>query len=345
MALAVWLALGTSATAETLRIATFHTELSRKGPGILVRDLDRGAPDIAAVVAMIAEIAPDVIVLQDIDYDAGGAALTLLAGRLEDAGAPFPFRFAARPNAGMATGLDLDADGYRGDARDAQGYGRFAGDGGMAVLSRFPIGDVTDLSALLWRDLPGATPPPMTEEVAAIQRLSSVAHWIVPVKTPGGTLTLMTWHATSPVFDGPEDRNGRRAQDETALWLRVLDGALDVPPPKERFAILGVGSIDPVDGEGRRVAITALLSDPRVQDPAPRSAGARAAADPSQAGDPALDTVDYDGPGNLRTSFILPSADLTVTGAGVLWPLDLSRYGAPEDLSRHRLVWADIDWD
>ncbi|QFU07133.1 hypothetical protein PARPLA_00053 [Rhodobacteraceae bacterium THAF1] len=338
-------ALATPAAAETLRVATFHTELSRAGPGLLLRDLDRGAPDVDAVVAMITEASPDVIVLQDIDYDADGAALGVLTERLADAGIDLPHSFAARPNAGMATGLDLDGDGYRGDARDAQGYGQYSGDGGMAVLSRFPIGAVTDLSPFLWRDLPEANPPSMTEEVAAIQRLSSVAHWIVPVETPGGALTLLTWHATPPVFDGPEDRNGRRADDEAALWLRVLDGALDMAPPERRFVVLGVGNVDPVDGEGRREAIRALLNDPRLTDPEPRSEGARAAADADHLGDPALDTSDYDGPGNLRTSFVLPSADLTVLDAGVLWPNDLSRFGAPENLSRHRLVWVDIALD
>ena len=295
---------------------------------------------------MIAEAAPDVLVLQDIDYDAGGAALNALTQNLMVAGVDYPHSFAARPNAGLSTGLDLNGDGRKGDPRDAQGYGRFLGDGGMAVLSRFPIGPVTDLSKLLWRDLPGATPPPMPPEVAAVQRLSSVAHWIVPIETPRGTLTLLPWHATPPVFDGPEDRNGRRANDEAALWLRLLDGALDVPAPESRFAVIGVGNVDPEDGEGRREAIDALLSDPRLQDPAPRSDGAAADADPDHIGDPSLDTVDYDEtPGNLRVSFILPSADLTVQDAGVLWPVDLSRFGAPDDLPRHRLVWVDLALD
>ncbi len=288
---------------------------------------------------MIEAASPDILVLQDIDYDAGGAALSALSEQIEP---PYPHQFALLPNSGMSTGLDLDEDGRRGDPRDAQGFGYFAGDGGMAILSRFPIveEDVRDLSDLLWRDLPGAIPPPLPEDVEAAQRLSSVGHWIVPVDTAQGRLTLMTWSATPPVFDGPEDRNGRRNRDETALWLRLLDGALDTPPPEPPFVIAGLGNVDPDEGEGRPDAIRALLSDPRVQDPAPTSPGAAAAGDPTE-------TVLFDPPtGPLRVSFVLPSADLTVTGSGVVWPTEgtpaAEALGPVDNWPRHRLVWVDV---
>ncbi len=353
---AAWLAcllvtLAGSAASDTLRLATFNTGLSARGPGLLLRDtLEGKSPPIAAVVAMIAEAAPDVLVLQDIDYDLGGATLAALADRIARSGPDYAYRFALRPNSGMATPFDLDGDGRRGGPRDRQGYGDFAGAGGMAVLSRYPIDTdaVVDLSDLLWRDLPGAIPPALPESVAGIQRLSSVAHWIVPVRLAGGALTLLTWHATPPVFDGVEDRNGRRNRDETALWLRLLDGELDVPAHAKRFVVIGVGNVDPVDGEGIRDSLGALLADPRLQDPAPRSEGAAAAADPGHEGDAALDTADYgDPPGNLRVSYILPSADLKVTGSGVLWPAAGSaaaaRLGRSEDWPQHRLVWIDLE--
>jgi hypothetical protein len=60
--------------------------------------------------------------------------------------APYPHRFAAPPNVGQPTGVDLDGDGRTWRARDAHGYGLFSGDGGMAILSRFPIGAVRDFS-------------------------------------------------------------------------------------------------------------------------------------------------------------------------------------------------------
>jgi len=118
----------------------------------------------------------------------------------------------------------MDGNGYTGDARDAQGYGRFSGDGGMAILSRYPIGELRDLSAILWKDVEDATLPTVdgalfpSEEAIVIQRLSTTGHWIVPISMPNGPpLTLMVWSATPLVFDGPEDRNGLRNRDELRL--------------------------------------------------------------------------------------------------------------------------------
>jgi hypothetical protein len=226
--------LAGGAFAEPLRIATYHTELSRDGPGLLLRDMRRDDAQVAAVAQVIAAADADVLLLLGIDYDLDLMALGALADRLAALGAPYPYRFALRPNTGMATGLDLDGDGRRGGPRDAQGYGRFAGEGGMAVLSRLPIRseEVRDFSGMLWRDLPGALlPDGMAPDVQAAQRLSTTAHWEVPLDLPqGGTLRLLGWHATPPVFDGPEDRNGRRNHDEAAFWLRLFDGSLPLPP-------------------------------------------------------------------------------------------------------------------
>ena len=300
-----------------------------------MRDLRKGGdPQLRAIQNVIADVSPDILLLTDFDYDLDALALgkfALMTG--------YPHHFAARPNTGMATGLDLDGDGYRGDARDAQGYGRFAGDGGMAILSRMAIDpqQVRSYSDLLWRDLPGAVLPQVdgqlfpSDAAIAVQRLSTGAHWIVPV----GPVSLLAWSATPPVFDGPEDRNGLRARDELRLTRMMID---DVTGP---FVVLGNANLDPVDGQGHPDAMAAFLADPRIQDPRPTSAGAKAAADPRHAGDPATDTADWpdDGPGNLRVSYVLPSADLQVTGAGVFWPKDdagLVTAGA------HRLVWVDI---
>ena len=163
------------------------------------------------MAAIVAEVRPDILLLTDFDYDAGGAAIGAFADRLAALGVDLPHRFALRPNSGMATGLDLDGNGRTGEARDAMGYGRFAGDGGLALLSRWPVdaAAVQDFSTLLWRDLPGATLPvadggPFPDEAAqAAQRLSSTAHWSVPVAAPGGPVTLLVWSAIPPVFDGP----------------------------------------------------------------------------------------------------------------------------------------------
>jgi hypothetical protein len=342
--LAALTALIVPAWADGLRVAVFHTELGRDGPGLLLRDIRSGEDaQVAAVVAVIAAARPDAILLLGIDHDLDLVAAAALADRLEAAGLALPYRFAPRPNTGLPTGLDLDGDGRRGGPRDAQGYGRFAGAAGMLLLSRLPIRAeaARDFTAMPWADLPGAIPP---EGTPAVQRLSTTGHWEVPLDLPGGgTLRLLAWAATPPVFDGPEDRNGRRNHDEAAFWLGLIAGALPWPPPEAPFVLLGGSNLDPADGEGRREALAALLALPALQDPAPRGASGR--VEPGHRGDPALDTALFgEGTGGLRTELILPSADLRVTGAGVLWPPGSDPFAATvAGASRHRLVWVDIE--
>lgn len=303
----------------------------------MLRDITRGKDaQVASVIATIVEADADVLVLQGIDHDLKNAALNALAEALAAAGADYPVRFALRPNSGMQSGLDLDGNGRTGEARDAQGYGDFSGQGGMAILSRLPLGaDVVDFSGLLWRDLPGARLPVHPDgapfpspEAQAVQRLSNVAHWAVPVEPPGAArFWLLAWHATPPVFDGPEDRNGLRNHDETALWLRYLEGALPRPAP-ERFVIAGVANADPVAGEAEKAALHALLAHPGVQDPLP--------------GQP---TVDWSGLGlgQMRVDYVLPSASLRVIGAGMAPAIPAPPSdGRDLSASRHRLVWVDL---
>jgi len=306
-----------------LRIATFNAELTRKGPGLLLRDILRGEdPQIDAFRSVMSQVRPDIIALQGIDFDLRGAALEALADDLATAGLVYPYRFTTAPNAGQASGLDLNGNGRLGDADDAHGYGRFNGNGGMAVLSRFPVleENVEDYSAMLWRDLPDNMYPMWDgtpfggEAVFDAHRLSSRGHWVVPVATPDfGTLRLMTYHATPPVYDGPEDRNGRRNNDETAFWLDYL--ARDNGPP---FAVLGTANIDPRRGSGRRDAIKALLRHRRLQNPFDDTP-----------------TADFREPfpGDLRVDYLLPSTAWQVLGHGIV---------TDRTASRHSLLWADI---
>ena len=273
----------------------------------------------------IAAANPDVITLQRFDYDLEGRALAAFADALGAQTAPYPYRYAAPPNAGLMTDLDLDADGKRGTARDAQGYGRFFGQGAMALLSRHPIATQTvqDFSTMLWRDLPNNLYPATKqgyfagEEVHNIQRLSSHGHWVVPIQHPSfGIVNILTFHASPPVFDGREDRNGRRNHDEVAFWSHYLDGALG-PSPTDGFILMGAANLDPHRGDGRSDAIATLLEHPKLQDPLPN-----------------VDTVLWEQTGPMRVDYVLPSNDWKITNAQVM----------PQnpDASRHRLVWVEL---
>lgn len=341
-------------SAETLRLATYHAELGQKGPGVLIGKILKGDEQVLAVVDVIASVSPDVLVLSGFDWDMGGHALEALAKRLSEAGADYPHLFAALPNAGLESRLDLDGNDRLGEARDSLGYGAFTGAGGMAVLSRMPLGEVRDFSDFPWSDLPGAIPPEVdgapfpSAEAAAARRLSSVAHWDVPVETTAGPVHLLAFSATTPVFDGPEDLNGRRNHDEIVFWQSLLEGELPFDPPEGPVVVIGGTNLDPIDGEGRHEAMRGLLDDPRFTDPAPASPGGAAAATPGQFGDPALDTADWTDPvpGNLRVDYVLPEAGLAVKDAGVVWPAPDDPFAETvETASRRRLVWVDVTLD
>ena len=320
----------------------------------MLRDLTKGEDaQIAAIAAVIVQAAPDVLLLTDFDYDLDGLALTAFSDMLAVRGVAYPYVFAARPNSGWPTGRDMDGNGRTGEARDAQGYGRFSGDGGMAVLSRWPIdtGAVTNLSGLLWRDVPGAVLPsvegvPFPEAaVYEVQRLSDTAHWIVPIKPDdAAAFDLLAWSATPPVFDGPEDRNGLRNRDELRLWENVIAQGRERP-----FFVIGNANLDPFDGEGLSGAMAQFLVNPAIQDPAPQSRGAAGFTDAAQLGPAQNDTASWplDGPGNLRVSYVLPSVDWRVTGAGVFWPAQddpLAAILGADGLAAgpHHLVWVDV---
>lgn len=274
---------------------------------------------------------PDVILLLGIDLDHNLHGVHALADLIGAAGHDLPHRIVATSNRGIATGVDLDGDGRSDSAGDTQGYARFQGQNGMAILSRYPLsGPVLDFTDTLWRDMPGGGAAVLTEQARTVQRLASNGFWQVPIALPGGrTLSLLTLDASPPVFDGPEDRNGLRNADEVRFWQHVLDGTIGTAP-EGPFVILGNANLDPKKGEGRRSAIRALLTDARLTDATPQSP------------DGGSETVNWPapGPGPMRVDYILPSRELKVVAAGIepAPPASDDRDRA----TRHQLVWLDI---
>ena len=197
-----------------------------------------------------------------------------------------------------------------------------------------------------------------TPEVQAIMPLSSKSHWDLPINIHGRVLHLLASHPTPPVFDGDEDRNGRRNHDEIRFWVDFLDpekgkalyddtGRHGGLPERSPFVLCGDLNADPIDGDSSNHPIKKLLASPRINaETIPSSKGGAQAsrrqggANAQHRGDPAHDTGDFDDemPGNLRVDYVLPSKELKVTAAKVYWPVD-------KDLSRasdHRLVYIDV---
>lgn len=364
-----------------IRVATYNVAMYRKRAGQLADELRSGESRQAANLAeVIQRIRPDVLLLCEIDYAPDDDPPRLFAQRyLAEsqgaglAGIEYPHRFAAPVNTGDHSGLDLDQDGRTDGPNDAWGYGRYPGQYGMAVLSRFPI----DASAsrtfrqLLWSDLPDARQPidPKTgkahypETIWKQLRLPSKSLWDVVVRPPKTKpLHLLGSHPTPPVFDGPEDRNGCRNADEIRLLTEYASGQLGDYFVDDRgragslgsgesFVVLGDLNADPADSEDRHGAIDRLLASPRVaRFAAPRSKGAVAAAkrgsklNSEQKGAASEDTANFgqDGVANLRVDYALPSEDLRVLGTGVYWPKPGEPGAKAVTASDHRLVWVDV---
>nr|WP_281494122.1 endonuclease/exonuclease/phosphatase family protein [Jannaschia sp. S6380] len=290
----------------------------------MMRDLRKGRdPQAEAALAVIAAARADIILLQDIDWDHGGLGLAVLVERLADLGADYRHSLALRPNSGTPSGHDLDGDGTTHEARDAMGYGWFTGDSGLALLSRLPLGSATDLSSTLWSDRSEAAKllPPGARDLVP---LATTAQWTVPIEIGGREATLITMAAGTPVFDGPEDRNGLRNRDELAL---VSELAADADLP----IVLGRANLDPDRGQGIRPAITGLLTHPKLQDPVPTARDGR------------TETAFWDDPGAMRVDYVLPPAAAKVVGAGVLGDAgDDALAGAVAEAGTGRLVWVDI---
>ncbi|MFB4317445.1 endonuclease/exonuclease/phosphatase family protein [Actinomadura sp. 21ATH] len=341
-----------------IRFATFNASLNRSTEGALVNDLStRSNAQAAAVAEIIQRARPDVLLINEFDYDAAGKAARLFQDNYLSVGhngaSPinYRYRYTAPSNTGIPSGHDLNNDGTvattpGSDAygQDSYGYGFFPGQYGMVVYSRYPIDfrNVRTFQNFRWADMPGAVLPENYYSAAELRslRLSSKSHWDVPVKVNGKRVHFLASHPTPPSFDGTEDRNGRRNHDEIRFWADYVQpsksryiyddkrrrGGL---APGARFVIAGDQNADPNDGDSYAGAIHQLLRNPRVNAKyAPSSPGAPEAsalqggANTTHKGDPKYDTADFadTAPGNLRVDYVLPSKNLKPTNGGVFWP-------------------------
>ncbi|NJN64019.1 MAG: endonuclease/exonuclease/phosphatase family protein [Acidobacteria bacterium] len=277
-----------------LRVATFNASLNRFNAGDLVRDLRQpGNRQAATVAEIIQRVRPDVILINEFDYDGSGEAARLFlqnylrVGQNGAAPIDYPYAYSAPSNTGIPSGFDLNNNGTVGGADDAFGFGFFPGQFGMVVYSRYPIIEplVRTFQNFLWKDMPNALLPddPRTPEAAdwysadelAVFRLSSKSHWDVPIATPGGVLHFLTAHPTPPVFDGPEDRNGTRNHDEIRFFADYIDpvrssyiyddaGREGGLAPNALFVIAGDMNADPLDGDSVASAANLLLEHPLI---------------------------------------------------------------------------------
>jgi hypothetical protein len=289
---------------------------------------------------------------------------------------PIHYAYSYQPptNTGMPSGFDLDRDGRTDQPGDAFGFGKFPGQYGFVILSNLPVlsAEIRTFQYFLWKNMPDANLPTIPEtgqsyysqEALSVFRLSSKNHVDVPLQVGKEKLHLLVAHPTPPVFDGPEDRNGKRNYDEIRMLADYISGpkasAYLVDDkgrsggmnPRESFVIMGDLNADPLDGDSYQQAILQLFNHPRINGAVtrgsfvPSSQGGVANSQNNerlngQKGNPAHDTAFW----GLRVDHVLPSLSLEVKGSGVFWPLagevgnEWIQQGAASD---HLPVWVDL---
>ena len=374
---------GASIEAPTYRVAMYNVSLYEQEQGALKARLLAGDDAQAKALAeIIKRVDPDILVLGEIDFDPRAETLTAFRDTYLSPDS-YPHILAIPSNTGVSSGVDLDNNGDIGSeigsrtyGNDAYGYGVYPGQYAFAILSKHPIerSNIRSFQKFKWRDMPGNLMPTefYTEEAQAVMRLSSKSHVDLPISIEGKTLHILAAHPTPPVFDGPEDRNGKRNHDEIRLladyitpekgdYIKDDQGRSGFLGAEKRFVVMGDLNADPLDGDSLNNPMRLLLDSPLIQDPAPGSLGAQAAS-MRQAGvnvshnlPSRHDTADFAdtgdrATGNLRLDYVLPSTyGLKVKSSGVFWPEEedpnfaLVGDGYPIISSDHRLVWVDLN--
>lgn len=365
----------------TLRVAIFNVsmeatnyvaqqdEITGNELSILLREGNNA--QIKNIAEIIQHVRPDIILLNEFDYSEqsskdlqGFVSNYLNVAQSKEAAIDYPYFFAAPVNTGVDSGHDLDGDGIAsGTKGDAFGFGFYPGHYGMAVLSKYPIqhSEVRTFQRFLWKDMPNNLLLDMktennkdfyTKEAQQILRLSSKSHWDVPIAIGEHTLHILASHPTPPVFDGPEDRNGRRNHDEIRFWTDYISGAkqsayiYDDNAAKgglngKHFIVAGDLNASANEGSAINAGISALIKHKRVNDTKPPISEGGRLHTPTNPNAP-----QHTAGWRMRVDYVLPSNTLNVSNSGVFWPLSSDPlYRLIKDRkssSDHRLVWVDI---
>ncbi len=348
-------------------------ETMAKGPQVLMTHLAAGEhPQIRNIAEIIQRTRPDIILLNEFDFIDNPrhgiqAFINNYLQRAQHGSTPitYPYVFYAPSNTGLPSTFDLDNNGRRerfGD--DALGYGRYVGQYAMVLLSKYPIvnQDIRTFQRFLWSDMPGALEPVnpangkrfYTQQEWENLRLSSKSHWDIPVAIGDKTVHVLASHPTPPVFDGAEDRNGKRNHDELRFWLdyitpgnggyiyddRGVKGGLS---EGASFVIMGDLNASPDRPNDAPLIIADLLASTRTNTAfIPQSeAGQRNTPDNPYA---KYHTASW----AARADYVIPSIDLTVADGGIFWPTrEDSLYRLIEERavsSDHRLVWLTLEF-
>lgn len=368
-------------SSQSIRVASFNVSMEatnylQQGQfptgNELAEKLENGKYlQIKNIAEIIQRTNPDIILLNEFDYSKDLAVLVsnFLSNYLQvphnnSEPIEFPFFYSAPVNTGVDSGLDLDKDGVTSGIKgDAFGYGLFPGQYGMLVLSKYPIEieDIRTFQRFLWKDMPNNLMASVIEEngnpyynkVAQSKlRLSSKSHWDIPIKVNNQILHILASHPTPPVFDGSEDRNGKRNHDEIRFWSDyisdssmsnyIYDDYGQLGGFKgEHFVVVGDLNASPDEGDGIKSAIKGLLNHSQINNTNEPTSEAGNLNSPEN-----IHAAQHTAEWAMRADYVLPSKRLEIVASGVFWPKDnepLNRLIKDrKSSSDHRLVWVDV---
>ena len=370
-----------SCNSQSVRIATFNVSMDasnyvEQGEAVMGDELQSNLRNgehqqIKNISEIIQRLRPDVILLNEFDYSEQSATDVqnfikhyLTVSKNNQKPIDYPYFYSAPVNTGVDSGLDLDKDGIAsGTKGDAFGFGFYPGHYGMLVLSKYPIQfeQIRTFQNFLWKDMPDnllltikdeSGQSYYSQQAQKILRLSSKSHWDIPIKVGDHTINVLVSHPTPPVFDGPENRNGKRNHDEIRFWTDYLSGNEDSAYiyddndqkggfEGEHFVIAGDLNASPDEGDGIKSGIQGLLGHPLVNDSiVPKSEGGKAKSPGNQY------SAQHTAAWAMRADYVLPSTSLDVKDSGVFWPKqDDPLFRLIKDRkssSDHRFVWLDI---
>ena len=388
LALTTLLTTMSNSQAAKVKVATFNVSMEalnyvehRRGEPVIVSEntltqaLNAEHPQIRNIAEIIQRVRPDIILLNEFDNQDNTANnqhknlrqfINEYLNKSQNKQAPinYPYFYQGTVNTGVNSGFDLDGNGKQGQLPgDGFGYGHFSGHFGMAILSKYPIQEssIRTFQYFKWQDMPGALKPInpennsswFSEKAWQNMRLSSKSHWDIPINVDGNTLHILASHPTPPVFDGPEDRNGKRNHDEIRFWHDYISdkkasyiyddkGNFGGLNNNARFVILGDLNASNVDGDALTTGIDNLLNHPKVQDSKPISKGGQQHSPDNP------NAAQHTAFWRMRADYVLPSTfGLTVINSGVFWPATTDEnYRLIKDRkasSDHRLVWLELE--
>ena len=336
----------------------------------LTKALQSGRQQIKNIAEIIQRINPDVLLLNEFDRTNNDHTNLkmfiknyLNESQMGQKAIDFPYFYQGAVNTGVLVNSDLNHDNKVNQRpSDTHGFGHFEGHFGMVLLSKYPLDtkNIRTFQQFKWHDMPNALAPvdPITKQPwyteAAWQelRLSSKSHWDIPVNVNGKIIHVLTSHPTPPVFDGKEDRNGKRNHDEIRFWHDYINGKQGCYiyddnqhkgglEPQQRFVIMGDQNASSVEGGAMKSGISLLLNESKIQDAKPESEGGKQHLPAN------INAINHTAFWGMRADYILPSSNgFMLKDSGIFWPLaDNEAFRLIKNRqasSDHRLVWVDV---